>query len=110
MNRRNKRILDLIVSILCILLFPIVIFLIKKPLNFFKNIILVPLGKKTLVGYTPLSQNDNLPVLKPAIFTITDGLNFDNKKESVIRKLNFQYAKDYNVWSDMGILLSILKK
>ena len=71
------------------------------------------IGNATLVGYTNLSrfkregvQLDNLPKLKPSILSPIEGLNLNIE---TIKRLNFLYAKDYEIWQDVAIIWKKLR-
>ena len=68
-NRRNKNLLDVVISIIFLLSFPLHILLQKKPLQFFINVLTVLLRKKTWVGYA--TGLDKLPLIKNGILTST---------------------------------------
>ncbi len=106
-NKRSKRILDIITSLLLIPLIPILIFFIKKPHIFIKNIFMVLFGLKTWVGYyhDKHVHIDKLPRIKPGILHTGDA--FKNRKipGETYNKLNIIYARDYKVTNDINILL-----
>jgi hypothetical protein len=115
MNRRNKRLLDVILSILGLIFSPILIFLIKKPLGFLQNLFQIFIGNQTFVGYTDLSRNNregggaNLPRLKKGLFSTSDDFCSEKLDALTIQRVNFFYAKDYSLWRDVGIVLKGLK-
>jgi GT2 family glycosyltransferase len=108
MNRRNKRLLDVVLSILGLIFSPILIFLIQKPVYFLQNLFQILIGNQTFVGYTE-GGIANLPKLKKGLFSTVD--DFSSKKLDVltIQRVNFFYAKDYSLWQDVGIVLKRLK-
>ena len=69
LERRNKRLLDIVVSILFILAAPLLIFIKKGGSAFYKNVFKVLSGKKTWVGYA--TENNNLPTIKASVITST---------------------------------------
>ncbi len=102
-NKRNKRLLDMITSVLLLIFFPILIFAIKKPIGLLKNIFNVLFGKNSWVGYTKTSNTeDKLVRIKPGIITPTDKLK--EQDQETIERLNFLYAKDYNTISDIKLI------
>ena len=68
-NRRNKNLLDVVVSVIFMLSFPLHFILQKKPLLFFKNVFSVLIRKKTWVGYA--AGLNKLPAIKKGILTST---------------------------------------
>ncbi|MFN8251071.1 MAG: glycosyltransferase [Ferruginibacter sp.] len=67
-NKRNKNLLDALVAIILLLIFPLHFFTQKNPLRFFQNLFGVLFMQKTWVGYA--AQN-NLPKLKRGVLTST---------------------------------------
>lgn len=108
-HRRNKRLLDLVVGCLLLVISPIWIIFAKKSLLLLKNIFDLILGRKTLVGYTE-GVSENLPKIKKGILSPIDTVNLTNINEPTVKRLNFLYAKDYNVWRDVEIMINGFKR
>jgi GT2 family glycosyltransferase len=105
-NKRNKRFLDIIVSLLLLVLSPVLIFFERKPLDFLKNIFIVLIGKKSWVSYYPLHDNEiHLPKIKPGVLTPLTTLKSKINSDDMIKKANLLYARDYTVWKDINIIL-----
>ena len=111
-SRRNKRIFDLISSLLLLITYPVILFLVKKPWNGFLNIFRVLSGSYTWIGYYPLFKNGNpsLPKVKKSILTPLDGLKNPDLPENAIDLLNAGYAKNYNILTDARILFTGLRE
>jgi len=111
-NRRNKRLFDLISSLILLVTYPIILFLVKKPLSGFLNIFRVISGSYTWIGYYPLSKtgNPNLPAIKRSILTPVDGMKNKDIPVTAIELLNTGYAKNYNIFTDARILFSGLRE
>lgn len=100
LQQRNKRLLDITVSILFILTAPIKIFIKKNIAGFYKNVFAVLTGKKTWVGYA--TENNELPVIKLSVITSTTlprELN-DLPTES-LQKSDEWYAAGYTAITDL---------
>lgn len=100
LQSRNKRLLDIVVSILFILAVPVIIFIKTNVAAFYKNVFAVLIGKKTWIGYAA-AKND-LPKLKPAVITSTTlpaALN-DLPVES-LQKSDAWYASGYTMATDL---------
>jgi GT2 family glycosyltransferase len=108
-QRRNKRVFDIVLSFLLLLLSPILIFFIHNALPFFKNIGLVFMGKKTFVSYTGRS-NRHLPKLKEGIFLPILSTKKEDINEKTLEKAYFFYAKDYTIGLDWEIVICNIKK
>ena len=105
-NRRNKRLLDITMSLLSLGLYPILLFIVKKPLHFFVNTFKVFSGKLSWVGYYPSGDNEiHLPKIKPGILTPLISLKSKSPSLEMIRNANILYARDYTVWKDLNIIL-----
>lgn len=100
LQRRNKRLLDIVVSIFFILTFPVIIFIKKNVTAFYTNAFAVLSGKKTWVGYA--AETNNLPKLKSSVITSTTlpaALN-DLPAES-LQKSDAWYASGYTLITDL---------
>lgn len=113
-NRRKKRIIDISFSVICIALLPVLLFVVKSPINFIGNIFKVFVGCNTWVGW-------EAPALKgeihepPAsglgakgIIYPSDVLN--HSPSGAGGKLNKIYAKDYSVRNDVNIILKGIRQ
>ncbi len=109
-NKRNKRLLDVLLSLFSLLILPISAFIHKKPFQFYKNIYSVFLGKKSWVGYAPNLLNKNLPVIKKSVLYTTDAIKILNIDDKIEFHLNLLYAKNYKVSLDLSIFLKSLGK
>lgn len=105
-NRRNKRLLDVFLSLAFLLMSPVLFLFQKKPGGFFSNTFKVLFGRKSWVGYHELSQSEyHLPKIKKGVLTPVDGMKIKSGDQDVIEKLNLIYARDYTVWKDVNIIL-----
>jgi len=113
-NRRKKRIIDIAFSLLFMALLPVLIFVVKNPLNYIANIFKVIFGFNSWVGW-------EAPALKGEIHKPpTSGLGakgiiypsdvVTHSPSGVGGKLNKIYAKDYSVKNDVKIILKGIRK
>jgi len=108
-NIKDKRILDVTVSIMFFVLYPVIVWLIDKPKNFFHNIIQVLKGRKSWVGFTNTEQI-NLPKIKTGIINPTYHLEKSAKiHASNIQELNLAYARDYSLYMDISLIAKSFK-
>ncbi|HQK98411.1 MAG TPA: glycosyltransferase family 2 protein [Bacteroidia bacterium] len=106
-NKRNKRLFDIGMSLMLFVSSPIVIFIAKNKGGFIQNIFKVLFGAKSWVG----KQSDEEKIFKglkkgvlsPAMMIKTD--SHDSTRE----RLNALYAKDFKVWNDFKLVLRNLK-
>ena len=110
-NIRNKRVFDILSSLILLITSPIIAFLVKKPLKMFGNIINVIKGKSTWVGYSKsFGLKNELPVLKSSILSPLDKFKDEYLEEETIDRINIQYAKDYHPLNDLAILSRGLRR
>lgn len=108
---RNKRMLDVLLSFLFLLLSPFVILFVRSKGGFMKNMFNVIAGKKSLVGYAPTdNENRYLPSVKKGVLSPLDRLKQKkNQSSENMHRLNLLYARDYSVYKDLSILLKGFK-
>jgi len=102
-NIRNKRILDISLSLVFSIFSPVLMWFTKNPAGFLRNNILTLTGKFSWVGFSSNGQI-NLPnikkgILNPAI--IYNGKKLDDKTK---KRLDLLYAKDYKVTTDINLI------
>jgi O-antigen biosynthesis protein len=109
-NRRLKRLIDVLVSLMGIISFPIQLFIIKKPFQFFVNCISVLFAKKTWIGYS--GEVKHMPVL-PASVIGSNGLPLNGQlklpKESM-QMMDYWYARDYEPVKDLKMIWRSFRK
>ena len=110
-NRRNKRTLDVVVSLLFLSLWPLLTIIVKKPFHFLRNIFLVLLSKRTWVGFAESHTGKKLPALRKGILSplnqIQGNIVPDNE---TIHNLNILYARDYKFGLDVVIIIKGFRK
>jgi GT2 family glycosyltransferase len=107
---RNKRVLDLGVCVILLAFLPVWAIFSKNRMPLLRSWAAVLLGKKTWVGYAESADNGTLPRLKPAVFPITLGVTHRMPLTPVmVARLNFLYAKDWDMWRDVQVLYEALR-
>jgi O-antigen biosynthesis protein len=105
-NKRNKRTLDVISSLLFLVFYPLFIWFVRHPHRWFINIVLVIYGKRTWVSYANSLTIGKLPAIRKGILSPLDqfekSIHPDN---DTMHNLNLLYARDYRVSKDMMIIL-----
>jgi hypothetical protein len=101
--RRMKRLIDVVVAVFGLVLFPINLVLVKKPFHFFANAFAVLAGSKTWVGY--LRNSKQLPRLRTSIL----GPNGSKHKEQHLSEeslhlVDYWYAHNYEPIDDLGMI------
>ena len=102
-NRRNKRLFDVVMAVFSLVFWLPLALVVKHPVRFLKNAILVLFGRKTWVGYCPpADETQKLPKIRKGVyhpaFCLEKGTEAD-----VFNQLNLLYARDYTVWKDAEI-------
>ena len=99
-NRRNKRLLDVVVSIACIVGFPGLLFMQKKPASFYRNVFAVLAGRKTWVGYA--TAKNNLPAIKRSVISSTAlPAKLNELPDESLLKSDEWYAAGYSALTDL---------
>ncbi len=106
-NKRKKFFFDFFLSILMLIISPIAIFIVRKPLGYIKNTMMVMLGFRSWVGFSETKRNQHrLPGIRTGILNPTDSLKNKNLDQETIEKLNLLYARDYKVSYDINIVFN----
>jgi GT2 family glycosyltransferase len=103
-NQRMKRLIDVLFALIAILLFPLSLIAVKKPLRFFTNCFSVLIGTKTWIGY--IQPDKILPKLRSAVIG-ANGLSQaqQNINEESLHLIDYWYAKDYQPSQDIRLIL-----
>lgn len=104
-HQRNKRVMDILLSVGLLLLSPLAVFFVKGP-AFFANCFAVLYGKKTWIGYVPGSETAGLPVLRPGVLPPYNMLDDFVPDPETQRTINIAYATNYHAVQD---IFSVLK-
>jgi GT2 family glycosyltransferase len=104
-QQRNKRVFDIVSASGMLLLFPVLMFVVKRPGGFLRNLIDVLIGQKTWIGYLAVADAaSRLPVVKKYVlpcYNITEGFEPDGKLR---QELALDYARRYTPGVDAGFL------
>lgn len=108
-NKRNKRVLDIIVSLVFISLFPFLVFTNSRPLGLLHKMVLILIGKQSWVGIdreVGISSKIHIPHIKKGLLfpdSLMGNMSLSQQNKS---HLNFLYLKNYSVWNDLKIITS----
>jgi GT2 family glycosyltransferase len=102
-NLRNKRMFDIFLSALFIATSPLLMWLMKRPVQFVKNCFLVLGGGYSWVGYLETTEM-NLPVIRKGVLNPA-GPYSKELDELTVKRLNLLYAKDYSLYTDLNLIL-----
>ncbi|HVG42448.1 MAG TPA: glycosyltransferase [Chitinophagaceae bacterium] len=100
-NRRIKRLIDILSSLVFLILFPLHPFFVKKWVQFLANCVSVLLAKKTWVGY--LQSNNQLPPLRSGVIAANGIVIGKNKTEPATHfgLIDTWYAQEYEPMQDI---------
>jgi len=108
-NTRNKRLFDIVSSIILLIFFPVLTLVSKSFLGLLKNILSVLLGLKSWVSYHKSDKNDTLPKIKEGILDPVSHLKSEYSALTIF-KLNMLYAREYRLKNDLNIILKNLNR
>jgi GT2 family glycosyltransferase len=103
-RRRTKRLVDIIISMGSLIVFPVHFFTVKKPLGFLANCIGVLFAKRTWIGYA--STGKNLPRIRRGIIACNGmpGSAGQALPAESLDMLDYWYARDYEPSTDLKLI------
>jgi O-antigen biosynthesis protein len=104
-NRRIKRLIDILTSLIFLVSFPVHFFLMKKPVPLIKNSIKVLVGRKTWIGYQ--TNGKGLPPLRKAVISET-GILEENSTGNT-PNIDYWYARNYEPIHDIRLIFKNYK-
>ncbi len=106
-NKRNKRLFDLAACLIIILILPVLIFMVYRPMGLLRNIILVFVSSRSWISYIHDEHYDmeRLPHIRKGILNPLDAFGEDHISEEIKQRLNFIYARDYSTKIDLNIII-----
>lgn len=106
---RNKRLVDILFSLLCLILYPVLLFVVRHPLGLLGNIFTVLAAQKTWIGYSSPLHIAKLPKLRPAILPPYFVLKDFSPSAALQEELDIRYAEDYTATIDMNLIIKNYK-
>jgi GT2 family glycosyltransferase len=104
-HRRNKRFFDCCLALALLVSLPLQLVLVKKKRGLISNIFQVLLSQKTWVSYASTAVKEHrLPNIKEGVLSPLDALRIKTLDQPTIQRLNFLYAKDYQLSRDIEIV------
>jgi hypothetical protein len=103
-ERRTKRLIDTVFSLMFLLTFPLHVLLVQQPVGFLRNCLAVLLRKKTWIGFA--ASGKGLPRLRKGILA-PNGYpvkSEDFSKES-LQLVDHYYARDYEPVQDLRLII-----
>ena len=108
-NKRNKRLFDILSSILIIAFSPLLVLIQDNKAGFVKNMFAVLFGFKSWVGYGN-DKHDHLPKLRPSALSPADAIKNIAINADTRNRLHLAYSKDYKIENDLNIVWKGIKK
>lgn len=110
-NQRRKRLLDITLSLLFILLSPLFFLISTYKANYFKQLFKVLFGKISFVSfYNLIDKTDESLRIKKGILSPIDNYPFQEKDQKLVERLNLEYGKNYKLGKDIHIVFKNLPK
>ncbi len=109
-NKRLKRLTDVTVALLSLLIFPFQFLLQRKPGSFLKNCFRVLLGSHTWIGYALPSKG--LPPLRKGIMA-ANGIPVKLKQpltEESLQMMDHWYARDYDPVDELKLIRKLYRR
>ncbi len=104
-NRRKKRLVDILLSIIALISLPITIYFFQRRKTLIRNIFHVIIGKKTWIGFGKFRDVD-LPKIKPSVLFIGKLNGYDERSEKA-KEISYLYSKDYRPITDVIAFLKM---
>ena len=79
-------------------------------MTYYSRVFATLLGRKTWVSYDKSVNVGDLPKLNDGVFVTSQESGMIEMTESVRKRINYFYAKNYNVMDDIGIIFRNLLK
>ncbi|MBI3142783.1 MAG: glycosyltransferase [Bacteroidetes bacterium] len=103
-NQFNKRSLDIMVSAILLLLYPVAVWWVDHKKQFTLNLVKVFLGRYTWVGYGSNAMGEGLPKIKKGILRPVDGYRNAQLEIKAIQRIDLAYARNYHISKDLYII------
>jgi hypothetical protein len=111
LNKRKKRLFDILVSVMLLAAFPVFALLVARPFGLFRNIFSVIAGSTSWVGYYQSTggEHPGLPLIRKGVLTPVDSKKISVITEDMARQINLSYAKDYRIAYDFKIIMNNIR-
>jgi len=111
-NKRNKRVIDLLLGFILLLTSPITVWFYKNKKKFVVNMLKVFTGGLSFVGYAKINHSSNLklPKIKAGVLNSKDMFQNQKLDNTAISRLNLIYAKNQSTAMDLKIIFKNLGK
>lgn len=108
-NKRFKRLVDILISLILLLFSPLWLAFIPNSMKAIKNCLIVLWGSCTWVGYYKTGISGQLPRLKKSILYPGDSSSENQNDKNFQHRLNLMYARNYRPFNDIAIIIKSLR-
>lgn len=112
-SKRNKRLMDIGLSLVLLLLTPCTIWLYRNKRKLCSNLARVLVGSRSWVGYEevrPLAADQQLPRIRKGVLSLSMMTQRAAMDEETISRINLIYAKNYTLQMDLSIVWKYFRK
>ncbi|MCG8697616.1 MAG: hypothetical protein MI922_06140, partial [Bacteroidales bacterium] len=109
LNKRKKRLFDIIMAALLLATLPIHLIFVRNKLGLLKNIGMVILSKYSWVTINVKEHHHTNVKVKPGILTPIDLLKDKKENPDYVDRVNMAYARDYKLNNDLKIIFKNYK-
>lgn len=105
-NKRNKRILDVVLSLIFLLFSPFLVWGYQNKKQYFSNMVKIFFGAISFVGYAKVHHVSNLklPAIKKGVLNSSMLLEQQQIDDEAVSRLNLIYAKNHSFLMDLKII------
>jgi GT2 family glycosyltransferase len=111
-NRRKKRVLDLLLCLCFLPVSPLLLIVQKAPVQFIRNLFTVIIGQKSWIGYSLDGRkgSSTIPSIRNGVLSPAAIMTSGQADPETLRRLNMLYAKDYRALNDLHIVWKNLRR
>jgi O-antigen biosynthesis protein len=111
-NRRNKRMFDVLASLLILFTWPVLIFFVPKRIRVIRNSLKVLVGRMSWVGYCKDVEpsSGKLPNIRQGVLCPADVFERSIEDVGLVNRINLLYARDYSIYKDINIFSRSFRK
>ncbi|MCD6201492.1 MAG: glycosyltransferase [Bacteroidales bacterium] len=111
-NRLKKRVLDISLASLFVVLSPMMLLILRSRKNFIRNCLKVLSGSKTWVGYcrAETTITEDLPILPESVLCPVNFSETADLDLEVLKSINQTYARNYHLTFDLKIVFRNIKR
>ncbi len=109
-TRQKKRLIDFVISLFLLPLGVVIGWVGPGIIGYYQRVFATLFGRKTWVSYDKSVNVSDLPKLQDGVFVTSQESDKIDMNDSVRKRLNYFYAKNYNIMDDINLILRNLLK